>query len=298
MKKTLIALAALTPALVASNGHAADLPAMKTPPAALPTPIWKGFYVGLNAGGNWGNDSSISANTYPVGSLAQGNAAYWAMGNRAISGSSQGGFLGGGQVGYNWQPGLLNNNLIFGFEADIQGVAAGNGTRNYTTAYTVGNTSLIDTTTANSQLQFLGTVRGRVGYLATPTLLVYGTGGVAYGGVSFNATNYVNAFAASGAQTWTGIGSTSASDVNVGYAAGGGAEWMFMPNWSAKAEYLYYNLGNLNAQLNSALYAMSASPASQPFRTTNLSGQVNGNVVRLGVNYHFSSAPKPVVAKF
>lgn len=220
------------------------------------------------------------------------------MGNGAMSGTSQGGFIGGGQVGYNWQPGMLNNNLVFGFEADIQGVAAGNGNRNYSTAYAVNSNTVTTTTTANASLQFLGTVRGRVGYLAMPNLLVYGTGGLAYGGVSFNATKYINEYLSGGTQSWTGVGNTNYSNVNVGYTAGGGVEWMFMPNWSAKAEYLYYDLGNISAQLDTNLYALNRTPTTQPFNSTTYTGRVNGNLVRLGVNYHFNTAPQPVAAKY
>ena len=298
MKALFNVMTAVAVVSMATTAFAADLPSQKAPPAPAPAPMWKGFYIGLNAGGLWGNNSSITANTYPTGPLAQTNAAYWALGNGAIGGTSKGGFIGGAQVGYNWQPGLLNNNLVFGFEADIQGVASGNGNRSASSAYTVGTQTLISSTTANGNLQFLGTVRGRLGYLAMPNLLIYGTGGLAYGGVSFNATNYVNAFAASGAQNWTAVGNTNYSNVNVGYTGGGGVEWMFMPNWSAKIEYLYYDLGDINAQLDSGLFALAQGVTTQPFRSTSYSGRVNGNLVHAGVNYHFNSAPQPVVAKY
>ena len=73
---------------------------------------------------------------------------------------------------------------------------------------------------ANANLSWFGTVRGRLGYLITPTLLIYGTGGFAYGQVD----------------AW-GFSST-----HTGWTAGGGVEWMFAPHWSAKVEYLYVNL--------------------------------------------------------
>ncbi len=299
MKKSLLPLAALAAVAFASSANATDLASKKAPPAPVaPVPMWKGLYVGLNAGGVWGNNSSISANTFATSSYSQSNPAYWVMGNGAISGTSQGGFIGGGQVGYNWQPGLLNNNLVFGFEADIQGVAAGKSNRTYSTAYAVGTETLTNTTTANANLEFLGTVRGRVGYLAMPNLLIYGTGGLAYGGVSFSATKYINEFASTGAQNWTGVGSTNYSNVNVGYTGGGGVEWMFMPNWSAKAEYLYYDLGNVSAQLDTNKFGLAAGVVTQPFNSTTYTGRVNGNIARLGVNYHFNSSPAAVVAKY
>ena len=82
---------------------------------------------------------------------------------------------------------------------------------------------------ANANLSWFGTVRGRVGYLITPTLLIYGTGGFAYGQVD----------------AW-GLAST-----NTGWTAGGGVEWMFAPHWSAKVEYLYVDLSGSNSLNNS-----------------------------------------------
>ena len=95
----------------------------------------------------------------------------------------------------------------------------------------------------SSRVNWYGTVRGRLGFLFTPTLLVYGTGGLAYGGV--NTTVNHNTLMVSFPLTSQGLapGSASFSDTRVGWTAGGGLEWMFMPNWSAKVEYLYTDLG-------------------------------------------------------
>jgi outer membrane immunogenic protein len=106
-------------------------------------------------------------------------------------------------------------------------------------------------------------VRGRVGYLITPTLLIYGTAGFAYGQVD----------------AW-GFSNTS-----TGWTAGGGVEWMFAPHWSAKAEYLYVDLSS-NGGANSGW-------------NVGYNFQPQINVVRAGVNYHFNwGAPAPVVAKY
>ena len=80
-------------------------------------------------------------------------------------------------------------------------------------------------------------MRGRFGYLLMPTLLIYGDGGLAYGGVNVSTSifqanlPFTPAFASFG----------NLSGTEVGWTAGGGVEWMFLPNWSVKAEYLYYD---------------------------------------------------------
>ena len=117
----------------------------------------------------------------------------------------------------------------------------------------------------NLSLPWFGTVRGRAGYLVTPTLLLYGTAGFAYGGV--------DAF--------------QRSDTCTGWTAGGGVEWLFAPHWSAKVEYLYVDLDS--SGINGAYTGWQLGNNDHP----------QLNVVRAGLNYHFNfAAPAPVVAKY
>ena len=181
---------------------------------------------------------------------------------------SPGGVVGGAQVGYNFQ----FNQFVIGAETDFQGTSLSGGGNNapltlFQSPYDGANNYLTPIgaiTGANISLPWFGTVRGRVGYLITPTLLLYGTAGFAYGQVS--------AFGFSNTRT--------------GWTAGGGVEWMFAPHWSAKAEYLYVDL----------------SSSGQTWRLRLDIGQnfhPQLNVVRVGVNYHFNwAAPAPVVAKY
>ncbi len=83
-----------------------------------------------------------------------------------------------------------------------------------------------------------------------------------------------------------------------GWTAGGGVEWMFMQNWSAKLEYLYYDLGTANYQLSPMIGTLA--PATNAFvHASTVSARYNGNVVRAGVNYHFNwGSPAPVLAKY
>jgi outer membrane immunogenic protein len=78
-------------------------------------------------------------------------------------------------------------------------------------------------------------------------------------------------------------------------------EWMFAPNWSAKAEYLYYDLGNSNSKMTMIGYDSADAGSDAYFNgsSTTFTSRFNGNVVRAGVNYHFNLANvAPVVAKF
>ena len=314
MKKVLSPLVAA--ALLAAGGSAvaADLATTKAPPAPLPPPaMWKGFYIGLNAGGLWSNSGSAQISTYPIATQLTNpanpqNAIFATSLNGPLNIGSTNGFIGGGQVGYNWQPGLMNNNLIFGFEADIQGVVVtGSKSRVVNNIWPVAaptGGSLWNNLDANGNMNFFGTVRGRVGYLVNPTLLVYGTGGLAYGGVSasVNLTQYV--FNAAGAANQLATGNVNGSNVQVGWTGGGGVEWMFMQNWSAKVEYLYYDLGSSNLDLNTYANTLRAgSLVSAPgaaWTASTINGRTTGNLVRAGVNYHINLNPSasPVVAKY
>lgn len=300
MKK--IILSAVSIAALTTSAFAADLPSRKAAPAYVPpaAPLWTGFHVGLNAGGTWGNNSSLTTTTWPMNNFVAANPVYWAYGNTALPGSSNGGFIGGGQVGYDWQVPYNGMGFVTGVEADIQGIATSGGNRNanFVTPGSGAGETVWSNINASGNLQYLGTVRGRVGYLVTPTLLVYGTGGLAYGGVSFNVSSTKTEYNAAGTQ-WVGVGNANYSNTQVGWTGGGGAEWMFLPNWSAKAEYLYYDLGNVSMTgvITRVPVLQTGIPANN-FTSSTYNGRVNGNLVRAGVNYHFNFASAPVVAKY
>ena len=270
MKK--IALTALALAISGGSALAADRPSRKAPVLAPPPPqMWKGFHVGLNAGGIWNNNNSIQISNWPL-SYDGSEPAVWAPLNGSVSSGNSGGFIGGGQIGYDWQVPYSGMDFVTGIEADIQGIASSgaNVSRNslYPGPYN-GQTIKIpgvgtepfdwkvadytwNNVSGSAKLQYLGTVRGRIGFLVLPTFLVYGTGGLAYGGVSINL-NRSQIFnvretqdSVSNLGGWAAFGNANYSNTQVGYTAGGGFEWMFLPNWSAKAEYIYYNLGNVS----------------------------------------------------
>jgi outer membrane immunogenic protein len=306
-----ILLASAGTMALAGTTFAADL---APPPVYVsPPPTWTGFYIGLNAGYEWAASQSVQTTADPV-FAARTWSTELALSTALATGSAPvnpNGFIGGGQVGYNYQlpnswfaNGWFANNLVVGIEADFQGIAGNNPSRSFSgSGVPVGfPAERIDSTVISTKkLDYLGTVRGRVGFLLMPTLLVYGDGGLAYGGVEtrtsiFQANlPFAPQFASFG----------SLSNTRVGWTAGGGVEWMFLPNWSAKVEYLYYDLGRLTdglsplafSHIDRSLTALSGGPlqfSSAPFSST----RFNGNVVRAGINYHFNWGAVPVFAKY
>ncbi|MGI8568075.1 MAG: outer membrane protein [Methylocella sp.] len=275
---------------------AADLPSRAPPPVYLPPPpvfTWTGLYIGLNAGYEWAASRNVETTTVPV-FAAPTFETELALSSALATGTAHvnpNGFIGGGQIGYNLQ---FANNFVVGIEADIQGLAGTHATGSFSGSGVPLPGETIDSTVqSNKRIDYLGTVRGRLGFTITPTLLVYGTGGLAYGGV----------------EAATGIGQTNLpfggfgsfgniSNSRVGWTAGGGLEWLFAPNWSAKVEYLYYDLGRVTYGLSPLTLTDAAGGvlySSAPFSTT----RFNGNIVRAGLNYHFNLwGPAPVVAKY
>jgi outer membrane immunogenic protein len=310
--KRALSVAALMVALTGS-ALAADLPSYKAPPPPPlpPPPLWSGFYVGLNAGGTWGNSNNIWTSSAPIssfpGAAALRYARFSALGASGVSQGNTSGFLGGGQIGYNWQ--FWGGRLVAGVETDIQGVASSNSNKTSVTAAGAfpffGASEILTTAiTTSKRLDYIGTVRGRLGWLFTPTLLVYGTGGLAYGGVSVSTgiTQFNNDCAQFPGNCISGAAFSSGafSDTRVGWTAGAGLEWMFMPNWSAKVEYLYYDLGNVSYS-----GGLLATVGATFLPNTTVAGVVsqsqtrfNGNIVRAGVNYHFNWGNAPIVAKY
>jgi outer membrane immunogenic protein len=237
------------------------------------------------------NDNRMSTVSTPTPDATLGVVPGVSEGLAALSTGSvpvgrKDGFIGGGQVGYNW----VSGRFLAGLEADIQGIS------NTTAAGTLANTAVVvGTPIVSSQIgsmstSDLGTVRGRVGLLADPKWLLYVTGGLAYGNVS--ATNILTQ---TGTNGFIGAGTASSTDTRSGWTAGGGVEWMIAPMWSVKAEYLHYDLGSVRFVNGVTGTPASAFFAGQVFQTNSVSASFRGDIVRAGVNYHFGG---PVVAKY
>ncbi|BDV38487.1 outer membrane protein [Methylocystis bryophila] len=267
---------------VAATPVAEGLPARKGPvEAATPfAPIWSGLYLGLNSGYSWNADDATRFDYVGSGG---GFVALAARGAVPASFSlNNSGFIGGAQIGYNR---LLSDKFLTGFETDVQGLAVGVSEANWFAAspptYVQG---------VRSQHN-LGTVRGRLGFLATETLLAYGTAGLAFGEADLSAVWFSPSLAPklNGGGTAYGY-----QDMRTGWTGGGGVEWMFLPKWSAKVEYLYYDLGTATTLPLQAVYGSKGLFSNASYRA-----RFNGDVIRAGVNYHFGwGALPPVLDKF
>jgi outer membrane immunogenic protein len=236
-RKVCAALAGLV-LMAGSAAYAADMP-VKAPPPPPPAPVynWNGFYLGVNLGGVWSNNSG-------------GNFS-----------GDMGGVTGGGTVGWNW---VTNNaffggtGLLLGFEGDFNGTSQDNTTNfSATVPRTVGQTGF----SVENRIPWFATARGRLGWVNGPWL-IYATGGGAW-------VNFQSDISASrgGVTTGTVTDHTTQS----GWTVGGGVEWMFLPRWSAKLEYLYLETNGNSVTL-----------FNQTFE-----GRARENIVRAGLNYHF-----------
>ena len=295
-------IAAMTAAVFLGStafAFAADMTVKaRAPVVALPS--WTGFYGGVNVGGTFGDGSFATTGTpvsfNPAGLLAGAPATMNALAAVLNSNASRSGsqFIGGGQFGYNFQ---LTPAWIAGFEADIQGLAGNGRTSTVATASSFAPfgfpaNAYGANSTFTERLDYLGTVRARVGYLATPSLLTYVTGGLAYGGANVGSTfNIQETFPGAFATVTPPIfGATSTSKTAAGWTIGGGLEWMFGSKWSAKVEYLYYDLGSVTASIPLTQIINNPPFINTPWATAlaQTSTRFDGSIVRFGVNYHLN----------
>ena len=289
MKRLLIGISA-TASLLATGALAADLPVKapiytKAPVYVDPGYDWTGFYVGLNGGYSWGNSSdAFTAGALPVTS-ASNNMDGWVF---------------GGQAGYNWQ---FNKSWVFGIEGDIDATGQ-DGTSTQTPSATVTRftpagvffnvpptitTTTTTTGTFEDKLQWLSTVRGRIGVLPTDRVLLYVTGGLAVGEVKSTSSVSTTSSAVSsfgGAPVVTAASAVgTSSTTRAGWTIGAGVEGVIAGNWTAKVEYLYVDLGTINNNYVGV----------GPFAPLAISSHVTDNILRAGINYKFGG---PVVAKY
>jgi outer membrane immunogenic protein len=262
----------------------------KAPVVAAVNP-WSGWYAGLNAGYLDGATGiSTAGQITSASTFAENSAAMAASVTNQLS-TGQGGALGGAQFGYNR---LVSPGLLAGLEADIQGSSL-RGSASAASAVTTvsgfnGNDTATAAITASRRLDYIGTVRARLGALVTPTTLLYVTGGLAYGGVK-SATNVTQGFVtAIPPSPAANVTSGSFSDTRAGYTIGAGGEWLIASKWSIKAEYLYYDLGTANYGTGisafDALSSLSSNGIGIDSVATSTRVRFNGNIARVGVNYH------------
>jgi outer membrane immunogenic protein len=226
--RTLILSGAIV--LLSGVAGASDLPVQRQAPvptqAYAPPPYldWSGVYLGVNGG--WEEGRSRFNFDGPGGTSARFGASGWQA---------------GGTAGFNVQTG----HLVLGVEGDIDWSDLSGST-----------TCPVTGLTCQTQNNWLGTARGRVGY-AADHFLPYVTGGLAVGDINANIPS---------------VG--TATTTNVGWTAGAGVEYALSRNWSTKVEYLHVNLGNFDCGT-----ACSSTPP--------VNVRLNEDLVRAGLNYKF-----------
>ncbi|MFN3657427.1 MAG: outer membrane protein [Pseudolabrys sp.] len=227
MKRLILAgLGALAMVSMIGAANAADMGRrQQVMPAKAPAYApynWTGFYIGINGGGGWGNSE-------------------WSNTAGAASADTSGGLVGG-TLGFNYQMGQA----VFGLEGDLDWSNIRGST---TSGVCVGGT-------CETRNNWLGTVRGRIGY-AFDRFLPYLTGGLAVGDIKAEP-----------------VGLGSSTETKAGWTLGGGLEFAIAGPWTAKVEYLYVDLGKMTCDT-----AVCGTPATDvDFRA---------NVVRAGLNYRF-----------
>jgi outer membrane immunogenic protein len=272
----------------ATSAFAADLPARtytKAPVYVDPGYNWTGFYIGGNVGYSWGRSSDTSTLTNGAG------ATLFASGGS----SNLDGVIGGGQIGYNWQ---VQQSWVWGFEADIQG-SDEKGSRGFTCPIGICTPDRAPPIAGigvfpgpgpavpvalSQKIDWFGTVRARAGVLATPRVLFYATGGLAYGEV--NSSETIGA-----------LGGFSNNTTNVGWTVGAGVEGAIGGNWTAKLEYLYVDLGRVSGSFATTIPAFGAGLVASGTLTSGYSSRITDNILRVGVNYKFDGTG-PVVARY
>jgi outer membrane immunogenic protein len=217
---------------------AADMPT-KAPVYRAPmatTYNWSGCYIGLNAGGGWARTEFVNTvNTTDFGHLLPGEGFAY----------SYDGFVGGGQIGCNYQV----NQWVFGVEGTFDGSSI-KGDAN--------NLAILNDDIFTTKISSLATVTGRIGY-AWNNVLLYAKGGYAGARVQFSVSDTCCVDGSSP------MGAGSQSDWQSGWTIGGGLEYGLTPNWIIGAEYNYIDLGTATYEVGGGLgsYAFDVKPRIQ-----------------------------------
>ena len=255
-----VLLASVGAVALAGTAVAADLPTREPPPVYVPpVPIftWTGVYVGAQIGYAWGTSNTNIGDNF---------------GDFTSFSTTNNGVIGGAHVGYN----LELNRFVVGLEGDVDGSSL---SKTVTGDPLIAGVLFVPTTISGN-LSVQGSIRGRLGY-AWDRVLLYATGGVAFGGFNGSIS--------------TPFGYDSTSTTRVGWTVGGGLEYAVTNNWSIRAEYRYAQFGHSTVFANNAFGFLPVLGAVGAFGNRT----INENRVQVGVSYKFeTAAPAPVVAKY
>jgi outer membrane immunogenic protein len=254
-------------ALGVAPAMAADMLVKGPVPALTSAFNWNGFYVGINGGYSRGRSSTdFTITGVPDVSASQ----------------NMNGWLGGAQIGYNWQSAAW----VVGIETDIQATGQ-TGTFDFTTPTVCPSPGAFalpcatGTGNVEQKLPWFGTFRGRLGVTPSDRWLLYVTGGLAYGEVLTNATiSQATAFSG-GPVIATASTSNNPGATSYGWVIGGGAEWAIVGPWTARLEYIFMDFATVSNSF--------AGPA--PFTLVNTSSRITDSIVRIGLNYGLGGTP-------
>jgi outer membrane immunogenic protein len=264
MKKLFPIPIALIAIGVVGAAHAADLPNVKGPPVFAPPPppafSWTGFYIGVVAGAD--NESANFNTAIAPGPELGVPSDLAAVSSAGTFRDNSVGFIGGGEIGYNFQ--------VSQFVLGVEGDAEYSGARPGRTITNVLPAVAPNTVTLNTSVRsdYLATIRGRAG-IVFDRFLIFGTGGVAFADNRFRQT-YTDTFGPS-------TGSVSAKAASVGFVVGGGLEYAITNNWSVKAEYLYARFSGVSG----SYVTTGGNPITASV------GALQYNIGRVGLNYKF-----------
>jgi outer membrane immunogenic protein len=281
-----LAIAITVTALIGTPAFAADMPLKAPPPAPAPVYSWTGWYIGGNIGGGWGDRNLVVSPNDPIASSFITQVSNNGGNFNSAPSSNNSGVIGGLQLGYNWQ---FNRNWLVGLETDFNWADV-KGSTLTTTGGAFSQAEFFD-----EWLKWFGTVRGRLGYLATDNLLAFVTGGLAYGRVERTATDSnvgsIGIGQAQGATGFSFLCATAATcftgtttNTAVGWTIGGGLEYALWGNLTIKGEYLYVSLPGQSVTMAATAVL---NPGNTPSTFNVGSGNANFNIARVGLNYRF-----------
>jgi len=258
-RSTVAAIAAVSTTALTQIASAADLP--RKAPLYMPLPpafSWTGCYIGGNIGYGWGRETVSISNLGETTGVAE--LAGVSLG--PVTGSTNG-VLGGGQIGCNYQ---FASNWVIGIEGDGEATGIkGDVTQSFSFVGPAGPTTV--TGTAHAQTNWIASATGRLGF-TWDRVMLYAKGGVAWAGDKYSAD-----LAAFNEHIETSV-------TRPGWTVGGGSEWAFLNNWSAKVEYNFYNFDTHNL-------AFPGTIAGVPEVVPGIDIKQTISTVKFGVNYRF-----------
>ena len=260
------ALAAVAVVGVASVASAADLP-VKAPVAPVApvavAPSWTGFYIGGEVGGRWSNSTwTTYALVVPNGPISNRTGDIPA----SFSGSS---VRAGGYLGYNWQ---VAPAWVLGIEGDVAWSKNNKSRPGVPGTWTPPFFAQVANDNSSVNLGWDAAIRGRLGWLVAPSVMLFGAGGVAWQDVSINANCQVTG-------PWCSVPhNTTFNTVKMGWTVGGGVEAKIWSNLLARIEYRYADFGRTDYQFLSV-------PTSND--TVFMHHDLKTQIVSVGLAYQF-----------